>query len=215
MSEAVPKRLYKYRSLSGSSRDRTIRAISENEVYFANRCQFNDPLDCKLKVYGLSTLEQAEIDTTLDTTGIFCLSEVNDNPLMWSHYADSHKGVCIEYSPSDHQLFGCDLTAVHYAKSYPKLSSADHPDSAYVRKYLSTKSDHWKHESEWRIIYDKLGVQIAPPEDLTAVILGCEISNDDLGQIFKAVNSRSGQTAVYQASLDDSSFLIRVEHRRP
>ena len=215
MSKGVPKRLYKYRSLSGSSRDRTIKSISENEVYFASRSQFNDPLDCKLKVHSLSTQEQAEIDSTLDATGMFCLSEVNDNPLMWSYYADSHKGVCIEYSTSENQLFGCDLTPVHYAKSYPKLSSADYPDSAYVRKYLSTKSDHWEHEREWRIIYDKLGVQIAPPEDLTAVILGCEVSSDDLGQILQAVNNRSERTAVHQASLDDRSFLLLVEHRRP
>ncbi len=215
MSKSVPKRLYKYRSLSGSSRDRTIKSISENEIYFTSRSQFNDPLDCKLKVHGLSTQEQAEIGSTLDATGIFCLSEVNDNPLMWSHYADSHKGVCIEYSISDDRLFGCDLIPVHYAKSYPKLSSADYPDDAYIQKYLSTKSDHWEYEREWRIIYDKLGVQIAPPEDLTAVILGCEISSDDLGQIFQAVRSRSERTEVYKASLDDSSFLLRVEDRRP
>ena len=216
MSKSVPRRLYKYRSLSGSSRDRTIKAISENEIYFANRHQFNDPLDCKLKIHGLSTQDQAKIDSTLDATGIFCLSEVNDNPLMWSHYADSHKGVCIEYSTSGDDLFGHELTPVRYAKSYPTLSTSDNADAVYCRNYLSTKSDHWEHESEWRIFFDQLGVQwLKQPEELSAVILGCKISSEDTGEIFQAVNFRSVQTPVYQASLDDSSFRLSVEHRRP
>ena len=29
------------------------------------------------------------------TTGIFCLSEKKDNILLWAHYANAHKGVCL------------------------------------------------------------------------------------------------------------------------
>ncbi len=30
-----------------------------------------------------------------DNTGILCLSKKQDDPLMWSHYADGHSGVCL------------------------------------------------------------------------------------------------------------------------
>ena len=29
--------------------------------------------------------------------GITCFSETHDNPLMWSHYTNKHKGFCVEY----------------------------------------------------------------------------------------------------------------------
>ncbi len=30
--------------------------------------------------------------------GIFCLAGLADSPLMWSHYGDQHRGICIGYS---------------------------------------------------------------------------------------------------------------------
>ena len=35
----------------------------------------------------------------LESKKILCLATEHDNLLMWSHYADSHKGICIEYTP--------------------------------------------------------------------------------------------------------------------
>lgn len=29
--------------------------------------------------------------------GVYCLTTVPDSILMWSHYANNHKGVCLEY----------------------------------------------------------------------------------------------------------------------
>ena len=37
------------------------------------------------------------IKELLQETGVLCLSEVPDNMLMWSHYADHHRGFCVEY----------------------------------------------------------------------------------------------------------------------
>ncbi len=39
-----------------------------------------------------------------DTIGILCFTEKNDNLLMWSHYANSHKGFVLEFYP-EHQFF--------------------------------------------------------------------------------------------------------------
>lgn len=215
MRDCVPKRLYKYRSLYGESRDRTIDAIRKTEAYFSRPSQFNDPHDCNLTIDGLSDSERSEIDSELDRTGIFCLSEVNNDTLMWSHYADSHRGVCIEYATSDDLLFGCELIRVRYATKYPALSSSDTPDRKYIRKYLSTKSNRWKHEREWRIIHHDPGLKDIPPEneanDLAAVILGCKISNEDRDEIVRAVQSRADGTLTFQVSLVDTSYDLRVE----
>jgi hypothetical protein len=37
------------------------------------------------------------LDSYLDQIGVFCMSEVNDQILMWSHYSESHTGFCLEF----------------------------------------------------------------------------------------------------------------------
>jgi len=197
--------------MSGESRGRTIKEITDTEIYFSSRSQFNDPFDCNIKIQGLSPSEQLEIDSILEETGIFCLSEVNDNPLMWSHYADSHKGVCVEYVTSENRIFGCDLIRADYVKCYPTFSSTDYPDQAHIRRYLSAKSIHWEYEREWRVIYHSLGIQNAPTNELTAVILGCRISDHDRRAILEAIAMRKETTAVYQSRLDEKAFQLKFE----
>lgn len=54
---------------------------------------FNDPFDCAI-VKGEKFKE-----FFLETKKILCLTSEFDNLLMWSHYANSHTGICIEYTP--------------------------------------------------------------------------------------------------------------------
>jgi hypothetical protein len=41
-------------------------------------------------------------DEMIRTTGIYCLTEKNDDLLMWALYSDSHKGLCLEFDPTDY-----------------------------------------------------------------------------------------------------------------
>ncbi len=34
---------------------------------------------------------------TVNKYGFYCLSELPDHPLMWAHYADMHRGFCVEF----------------------------------------------------------------------------------------------------------------------
>lgn len=207
---SIPTHLYKYRSLIGESRDRTRKAIVGTEVYFSCCKQFNDPFDCRLNVRGDFSLDdRRQMDTATESAGILCLSECNDSLLMWSHYADAHRGICIEYSTSEEKLFGCSVDRVLYASVYPEMSLADTPDLEWVRRSLSTKSDHWNYEKEWRIFH-QLGVKLAPPEELSAVILGCMMSDKDRDAVCEWVASRSVPTRLYEALRDDGVFRIQV-----
>lgn len=49
-----------------------------------------------------------KLKNEFQTGGIFCLTETNDATLMWSYYADSHKGICIGYRRSEAYLLGSD-----------------------------------------------------------------------------------------------------------
>jgi hypothetical protein len=89
------KKLFKYYSVNSNS----ISALANEFVWYANAGSFNDPFDTRIIENDL--LQQL----SFSKEKILCLSEVNDNILMWSHYANSHKGFCVEYTDySDEEI---------------------------------------------------------------------------------------------------------------
>ena len=61
-------------------------------------------------------------------SGILSLSERNDSILMWSHYADQHKGICIEFEELHERFLASrqpDLYQVRYGKSFYDMNSPD------------------------------------------------------------------------------------------
>jgi len=86
------KQLYKYARINNN----TLSALIERYAWYPKPSSLNDPFDC-----GLSQ----SLMGSNDQWGVLSLSAINANIMMWSHYADSHKGVCIEYTDySDEQL---------------------------------------------------------------------------------------------------------------
>lgn len=86
--------------------------------------------------------------------GIFCLSETNDNILMWSHYADQHKGIAIGYD-SEHPFFNQQKQGLDFKLGKVKYSMK-RPDKPGEFKdnyrLFYQKSPDWKYEKEWRVI---------------------------------------------------------------
>lgn len=211
----VPRRLYKYRSLTGKNREYAQRAIAETEIYFPRCTEFNDPFDCRLNVRGeFDPTQKQQMERATESIGIFCLSARNDSLLMWSHYADGHRGICLEFSTSQDQLFGCRLDPVVY-EEHPELFVGDTINLDWARKYLTTKARDWSYEQEWRIMYSTPGAQTAPPKELSAVILGCSISISDRQEVVEWVSARRVPTRVYQAGREEGAFRLRFSPNVP
>lgn len=94
------------------------------------------------------------------TTGVSCFSEKDDSMLMWAHYANNHKGMCVEYELME---FNTQLqytpVPIIYCKDRVHLDSIDIDNVGtaimeYFIKCLVQKSTVWGYESEWRIIRD-------------------------------------------------------------
>jgi len=116
--------------------------------------------------------------------GVACFSEDFDNILMWSHYADGHKGLCLEfdtnYIPFD------DVSKVHHVKyrnAYPVISPvAFLTEPIESLTPLITKSEEWCYENEWRIILQQPERTefIYDPKALTAIYFGCSMLKEDI-----------------------------------
>lgn len=90
---------------------------------------------------------------------ICSFSERNDSIVMWGHYADSHKGFCMEYATSDLDDFRrYALFPVVYsdelfdATRYVLRSMVGGTNNLYGMLAASRKSSDWSYEKEWRLI---------------------------------------------------------------
>ncbi len=117
------------------------------------------------------------LDEIIAGIGIYSLSKVCDDLLMWAHYASAHTGLCIEFRDLGFISRALEVT---YSNQYPTLNRIIEGDLACQEKMLLTKSSHWKYEEEWRIIdyEDGPGVKSFPGQLLTGVIFGCRMSKD-------------------------------------
>ena len=92
-----------------------------------------------------------------------------DNQLMWSHYANSYAGICIEYDFNQIKEPIGFIYPVEYTKERPTLSLQDlgiigfsmekeggikscEPNMEAILSYLLAKNICWNYEQEWRII---------------------------------------------------------------
>lgn len=105
------------------------------------------------------------ITNTLDRIGIYCLTSKSTNMVMWSHYANEHKGICIEYKPNT-------ITAwkVQYSDVYPTLNLMDWVGNNITNNdiitAINTKLNDWSYEYEYRrILTNNKGLDLVNEND--------------------------------------------------
>jgi len=114
-----------------------------------------------------------------NTLGILSLSERNDSILMWSHYANSHKGFCIGFG-NNLDVKVSDVREVIYAEVrntkflFDFLTNSDPTlenfEEALRREYFLTKYIDWKYEKEWRIVGPSRTVRVYSDKCIDTVI---------------------------------------------
>ncbi len=106
--------------------------------------------------------------------GVSCFSLRHDNLLMWAHYGDYHRGVCLEFNVEHDQTFFKDVLAVNYKEEYPKIDFIGNPKHA-IPEIITNKSIHWQYEEEYRSCKKVHGAIPFNPEALRSVIFGCRV----------------------------------------
>jgi hypothetical protein len=140
----------------------------------------------------------------MDKSGILCLCEEAKDILMWSHYADSHKGICLQFEVLADSPFGL-ATSVIYADTYPPLNISMDLHEVAIGLFR-TKSCHWRYEREWRIFSNAAGFKSFPKECLSGVILGCQISPANEFLIKEWLSERSSPATLYRAVKSKDKF---------
>jgi Protein of unknown function (DUF2971) len=147
--------------------------------------------------------------------GLYCLSEIPDNILMWSHYSDSHKGVCLQFKADKERTIFWEAFKVTYQEEYPKVNIMDMGNKTQFFDLFATKSNSWEYEQERRIIKspDEGGSKVYSfqPELLTGVILGAKMSKEDEETINKWVSKNQTPIPIYKATINKKSYTIDIK----
>jgi hypothetical protein len=191
----------KYKHLLSPDRIRNIEYSSDDEIAGAFR--------------------DSAFPTELSSTVISCFSEQFDNFLMWSHYSNSHKGVCIgfnlrvlylnlkEYHPA--------LIKVKYTNEFVPIDYFGKPKEA-IANWYRIKSECWSYENEIRIALTNIKLdstkQIYIPirlDTICSVYLGSNIESTDEREIRLICSEKLPKAKVFRMRLKPNSFNLVSE----
>jgi len=148
--------------------------------------------------------------------GIFSMTSENNSTLMWSHYSNSHMGICVRFNSQNFLDFirnDCVRKKllivwdkVNYQPQFHSLNPFEIDTNDIVIKPLLIKSKSWDYENEYRfILFDYPNKKINIPDGIIdQIILGCKISPKDRESIIEV--SQKKNLKLLQASLKMNSY---------
>lgn len=153
------------------------------------------------------------IESFIQSRGVSCFSGVNDELLMWAHYANKYTGFCLEFS-TNNELFE-KARKIDYVETMPKLNIksiyADGKRDEMMNLFC-TKSKSWAYEKEWRVIHSEANTAYSyPTEILTGVYFGPNMSSEVIEIICLVLMGQNPHVKFYSSERSNLSFKVEFE----
>ena len=198
-----------------------LKSLLNSELYFARPDLLNDPFDCRVNILSslknaisraigltrneleqlrniISSLNIEKLKTDLESMGVCSFScepeNTLENTLMWSHYADNHRGICLTYEfprsffdETANEILG--IVRVDYGlnpfsdwflQKALKHTSLEEFVRDLIKKVLTVKAELWKYEKEVRILRWQEGVQVIDKQYLKQICFGLITPDSDI-----------------------------------
>lgn len=106
---------------------------------------------------------------------VTCFAREVNNHLMWSHYGPDHRSFCAVFDTEKiRSSEGVQMSGpVEYAKQAPCINFLATSNREVIQSAFFTKSDVWKYEQEFRLVFHRQGVFKFPADSLKGIVLGC------------------------------------------
>jgi hypothetical protein len=215
-------RLYKFLSI-----DHAVDNLVKRRIKISEYGDMNDPYEflavsVKPEIFG------RDINDAIKNHGAVCLSATESEPLLWSHYAEKHRGCCIAFEVAEGE---------HLKKTIP----VDKPDEIFVdisrfieikrkaesqlamemtqhlNRVMLSKYSGWNYEKEFRFLIKLIDPQkdgklyfaefdekLKPVE----VLLGAMCTQDHEEKLRYAVNRYEPPLPIIKMSLAADEFKI-------
>ncbi len=145
------------------------------------------------------------VSTAIQNMGVCCFSEVFDNLLLWSHYTDGHKGVCLEFDPEHlKKIDNSILFETKYTDDFPHVYGAGD-----IQRAITTKSTCWNYEKEQRIVCPREGSVKFPQEAITSVIFGAKTDVSEIRRLIQLIKNCGYSHVVFKkAEIDSNKYRL-------
>ena len=168
-------------------------------------------------IYQINTDNQAEIEKRWR---VLSLSADVGHDLMWSHYADGHKGVALVFDTS-HSEFSLAYE-VSYAPRRQPMEITTQDQSAVLKNTLLTKRKTWAYEKEFRCIAPEVPEPNAlhldnqflrfAPQLLVGIILGAKLSPGNEAEILSWSLQREVPLELSRVIITDAGSVEILAH---
>lgn len=200
-------------------------SVEGKYIWMSSVKDFNDPFEGTLHADYENEGEYAGIikenhKRNVEAAGVFCCSKENNDIKMWSHYADKHKGVCLEYDIlKDSKTFDF-VNSPEYINS-PLLrvdlyQALNDQKSSLMQGSLLTKSDLWENEKEQRLIkLESAGKKIEiNPDCLKSVIFGLKCEKEKKEELIKKMREKgyNKNTEIKKAVKAENTYKLNIEN---
>lgn len=194
---------------------------------------FNDPVDCPI-VQENSEKFFFPDKTVFDGLKVCCFGQDNPNkkdkiPFFkdskkWAYYGDMHKGICVRYHFLPNELE--KVLSKHFVFSPVKYESKFSFERGIVADGLLRKSDHYKDENEWRIVWfdrdyksnefynDKRNCIFVPVDicNITSIYLGYRCPDNIVSKVLDFAKKKKDEPiSVYRIQPDPNNLFRMTE----
>lgn len=204
--------------------------INNHRLFLGDGINFNDPFELTITDRKTNIIQQ------IQGLHILCLTNSYRNKLIWSHYADSHKGVCLTIQVPNRLVYPICYTSrrvfsdsdldniiakskqsgkTSIEKSYSNLTTA--------KKIAYIKDRKWNYEKEYRIVFDSSD-ECGLIFDDNKWFMSVKITNIYLGVNFdkndKDIQNKIREACklngvkISQMELSDKNYSINVKQQR-
>jgi hypothetical protein len=151
-----------------------------------------------------------KIHKSANEKGVCTFASNNNNILIWSHYTNSHKGICLKFDIlADTNFFSVPFH-VQYSKDYPYYNHLK--DNSQLVKYLmQTKADIWQYEGEVRVVKLTAGAYEFKKESLKEICFGCNCTKDDIDRVKSSVNTNNFNVVFTKAAKAATQFSLNIK----
>ena len=124
------------------------------------------------------------LDKFINKFGIACLSLSPANLMMWSHYSNFHKGICLQYDTSKDENAFRRTRPMNYVDKFEQKEYNPIKEGNQFEHLLYTKSDVWRNEYELRVVKETQGRFPIDRNCLRTIIFGLKTEEDYKQRIF-------------------------------
>lgn len=205
--------------------------LKRGAMNFTAASSFNDPFDCcaaqlhevpeDVFPHAVGDMINRSMQVVVSRAhGIACFTAHPDSLLLWSHYGDQHRSICIGFDTrilldqvqrnSEGNALYDEITKVEYIDSRP---NADDKGTFFQ------KSTEWRYEEEYRLISCMKkgeptwgpGMWNVPVSSIKEIVLGARMTPQDQQWVVELVKATGREIALKKAVPHMQEFRLLIE----